>query len=53
MYKWLDNFAFRINLDAGIFLFAAMGLALVTLATVGYQAVKAALLNPVTILKRE
>jgi putative ABC transport system permease protein len=53
MHKWLDNFAFRINLDAGIFLFAAAGLALVTLATVGYQAVKAALLDPVKSLRTE
>lgn len=53
MYKWLDNFAFRISLDAGIFLFAAAGLASVTLATVGYQALKAALVNPVISLKRE
>ncbi|MGX5852830.1 ABC transporter permease [Dyadobacter jiangsuensis] len=53
MYQWLANFAFRIDLDAGIFLIAAAGLALVTLATVGFQAVKAALLNPVTSLKME
>ena len=53
MHKWLGNFAFRIDLDAGIFLSAAAGLAFITLATVGYQAVKAALVNPVTSLKRE
>ena len=53
MYQWLANFAFRINLDAGIFLFAAAGLAVVTLATVGFQAVKAALMNPVKSLTAE
>lgn len=53
MHKWLSNFAFRIDLDAGIFVLAAIGIATVTLATVGYQAVKAALLDPVRSLRSE
>jgi putative ABC transport system permease protein len=53
MYQWLGNFAFHINLDPGIFILAATGLAAITLGTVGYQAVKAALLDPVKSLKAE
>ncbi|MCF0073342.1 ABC transporter permease [Dyadobacter sp. CY261] len=53
MYQWLNNFAFRIDLSAGIFIAAGGTLVLVTLATVGYQAVKAALLDPVKSLRSE
>jgi len=53
MYQWLQNFAFRIDLGAGTFALAAASLALITLGTVGYQAVKAALLDPVKSLRAE
>ncbi|SEI44666.1 duplicated orphan permease [Dyadobacter sp. SG02] len=53
MHRWLDNFAFRISLDTVTFLAAAASLALITLATVGYQAVKAAVVNPVKSLRSE
>ncbi|MHA4742365.1 ABC transporter permease [Dyadobacter sp. MSC1_007] len=53
MYEWLSNFAFRIDLDAGVFIIAAAGITAITLTTVGYQAIKAALLDPVKSLKVE
>nr|WP_295932816.1 ABC transporter permease [uncultured Dyadobacter sp.] len=53
MYRWLSNFAFRIDLDAGTFLVAAMAITGITLVTVGYQAIKAALLDPVKSLRSE
>lgn len=53
MQKLLDRFEYRIDLYWWIF--AAAGLAAITvaLATVSYQGVKAALLNPVTSLRNE
>ena len=53
MTRWLDAFDYRIQLGAWIFL-AAGGLALaIALATVSFQAVKAALSNPVKSLRSE
>ncbi len=53
MNKWLDNFAYRI--DLGWWIFAAAGLVslLIALLTVSYQAVKAAMANPVKSLRTE
>lgn len=53
MYRWLSNFAFRIDLDAGIFVLATVAITGITMATVGYQAIKAALLDPVKSLRSE
>lgn len=51
--NWLQSFAFRIPLE--IWIFAAAGLITLAIAllTVGFQAVKAAKLNPVQFLKDE
>jgi len=53
MRNWLQGFAYRANL--GVFTFVlTMGLALViALLTVSFQAVKAAVANPVDALKYE
>jgi putative ABC transport system permease protein len=53
MHKWLEDFAFRINIGWWVFL-AAPGLALlIALLTVSFQAIKAALANPVKSLRTE
>ena len=53
MYKWLQDFAYRINIGWWIF-FAAGALALlIALATVSFQAIKAAIANPVKSLRTE
>jgi len=53
MTKWLNDFAFRITINWWIFLMAG-GLAMLTaLLTVGFQALKAALANPVKSLRTE
>lgn len=51
--QWLNNFAYRIHLGSDIFLIASCSIILVTLMTVSFQAIKAALSNPVTSLKAE
>ena len=53
MRRWLDGFAYRIELGPGVFLLAGGLALLVALATVSYQAVKAALADPVDSLRYE
>ena len=53
MNKLLQNFAYRINIDFGIFLLAFLIAVGVALFTVGYQAIKAAFANPVEALRYE
>ncbi|HKL20007.1 MAG TPA: ABC transporter permease [Halalkalibaculum sp.] len=53
MNSWLTDFAYRIDLGAGIFLLAG-GIALfIALATVSWQSVRAAVANPVDSLRSE
>lgn len=51
--KWLQNFAYRTNIGLEIFLLSAILILLITLGTISYQAVKAALANPVESLRYE
>jgi putative ABC transport system permease protein len=53
MQKWLQNFAFRISIGIGTFLLAAFLALLIALFTVSYQALKAALANPIESLRYE
>jgi len=53
MHRWLQNFAFRASIKWEIFLLSA-GMALViSLLTVSYQSIRAALANPVDSLRYE
>lgn len=51
--QWLHSFAYRINVGAGLFIAAGLATVFITLITISYQAVKAALENPVKSLKTE
>jgi ABC-type antimicrobial peptide transport system permease subunit len=53
MNKWLEDFAYRINISWWMFLLAGLTALLVALLTVSYQAIKAAIANPVKSLKTE
>ncbi len=53
MSQWLNGFAYRIPIDGWIFTLSGILSLAGALATVSYQAVKAALLNPVVSLKSE
>ena len=53
MNAWLDGFAYRINIGADVFIIAGVALVLLTLLTVSYQSLKAALMNPVKSLRTE
>jgi putative ABC transport system permease protein len=53
MNRWLEAFAYRIQIGPGVFLLAVCAVLLIALASVSYQAVKAARVNPVDSLKYE
>ena len=51
--KWLENFAYRINLPFWAFLLSAAIVMAITLFTISCQSIKAALTNPVDSLRYE
>ncbi|MGW9684495.1 FtsX-like permease family protein [Flagellimonas sp. 2504JD1-5] len=53
MNEWLSDFAYRINIPAWAFGLAGGLTLLVTLLTIGFQAVKSAMANPVNSLRTE
>jgi len=53
MNKWLQDFAYRINISWWVFVLAGGVVLLVALATVSLQAIKAATANPVKSLRYE
>jgi putative ABC transport system permease protein len=53
MNQWLQDYPFRIEMSWWIFAAAGAGALLITLLTVSYQAIKAALANPVKSLRTE
>jgi len=53
MYKWLQNFAYRVSIEWWMFFIAAMAAVLIALITVSVQAIKAAVANPVKSLRTE
>lgn len=53
MHNWLEDFAYRINIPWWIFILAGILAAIVALFTISFQAIKAALANPVKSLRTE
>ena len=50
---WLDNYEYRIDVSAWFFVAAAMGALAITMATVSFQSIRAARMNPVKSLRME
>lgn len=53
MHGWLLNYAYHTSMSWWIFALAALGSLLITILTVSFQAIKAALANPVKSLRSE
>jgi putative ABC transport system permease protein len=53
MQQWLADFAYRIDIQAWMFVTAGFAAVLIAFLTVGFQSVKAALANPVKSLRSE
>ena len=53
MNKWLGNFAYHVDIRWSVFAIAGLSTIIVAFLTVGFQAFKAAVINPVDSLKNE
>jgi putative ABC transport system permease protein len=53
MHHWLQDFAYRITISPWLFVIAGLLAVFIALATISFQAVKAALANPVKSLRTE
>jgi putative ABC transport system permease protein len=53
LHQWLQKYTYRTEISWWIFLMAGLGAMAITLITVSYQAIKAALMNPVSSLRSE
>jgi putative ABC transport system permease protein len=53
MYRWLEDFAYRIYIHWWVFLAAAIAALSIAFFTVSFQAIKAAIANPVKSLRTE
>ncbi len=53
MHDWLQRYEYRTEMTWGIFTLAGLGALLITMITVSYQSIKAALANPVNSLRVE
>ncbi|HYJ37852.1 MAG TPA: FtsX-like permease family protein, partial [Chitinophagaceae bacterium] len=51
--KWLQEYAYHINVEWWIFVIAGLSAVMLALITVSYQAIKAAIINPVKSLRTE
>ncbi|MEP7141909.1 MAG: ABC transporter permease [Ferruginibacter sp.] len=53
VYKWLQDYAYRIPISAWIFLLVGLIAIIISLLTISFQAIRAALANPVKSLRTE
>jgi len=53
MHKWLQDYAYRIDIGWWVFILTGSIALLIALVTIGYQAIKAAIANPVKSLRTE
>lgn len=53
MYKWLEDFAYHTNVSVWVFVLAGFSALAIALFTVSFQAIKAAIANPIKSLRTE
>jgi putative ABC transport system permease protein len=53
MYEWLQKYPYRVSIQWSVFVFAGVLSFLISLFTVSYQSIKAAIANPVKSLRTE
>ena len=53
IYKWLQDYAYRIPISWWIFILAGAAACLIAIVTISFQAIKAAVANPVKSLRSE
>jgi putative ABC transport system permease protein len=53
MHKWLQDYPYRIQIQWSVFVITGMATIIIALITVSFQAIKAAIANPVKSLRTE
>jgi putative ABC transport system permease protein len=53
MHRWLEEFAYRVDIRADIFVITGLAALAITLITISYQSLRAASANPVESLRSE
>jgi putative ABC transport system permease protein len=53
MHKWLEGFAYKTNISWTVFVLAGVASIVIAYATISFQAIKAAVANPVKSLRSE
>jgi putative ABC transport system permease protein len=53
LQHWLQNYDYRITIGPWVFIAAAVAAAVITIITISFQAIRAAIANPVTTLRTE
>jgi putative ABC transport system permease protein len=53
MHQWLQDYVYRINISWWIFFVGGLAAMFIALATISFQAIKAAIANPVKSLRTE
>jgi ABC-type antimicrobial peptide transport system permease subunit len=53
MHKWLSDFAYRVDIGPWVFVVAGIAAAIIALVTISFQAIRAAIVNPVKSLRTE
>ncbi|MDQ3289768.1 MAG: ABC transporter permease, partial [Bacteroidota bacterium] len=53
MHQWLNNYSYRIEISAWVFVGVGLAALALALLTIGFQSIKAAVMNPVKSLKTE
>ncbi len=53
MHKWLEGFAYPIDISWKVFVLSGLAAVVIAFLTISFQAVKAAIINPITSLRTE
>jgi ABC-type antimicrobial peptide transport system permease subunit len=53
LQNWLQQYIYRISIGPGVFLLSAIAAVVITLLTISFQSIRAALANPVKSLRSE
>jgi hypothetical protein len=53
LHNWLQKYAYRVSIGVGVFIASGIAAIVITLVTISFQAIKAALANPVKSLRSE
>ncbi len=53
LHNWLQKYPYRVSIGVGVFIASGIAAIVITLVTISFQAIKAALANPVNSLRSE